>query len=152
MRSIVFISAVIAALTVAACGSDSKSAPAPSAKATTPTTTAAKSGGNGAVAVTLKEFTLVSAPATADVGSVVFTVQNAGKLKHEFVVVKTAKSPAGLLKGDEADETGAVGEIGDLPAGATKKLTLMLKPGHYVLLCNVAGHFKAGQRADFSVR
>ena len=27
-----------------------------------------------------------------------------------------------------------------------------MEPGHYVLLCNVAAHYAAGQRADFTVR
>jgi uncharacterized cupredoxin-like copper-binding protein len=36
--------------------------------------------------------------------------------------------------------------------GTAKKLTLNLKPGHYALICNLAGHYKAGQHADLSVR
>ena len=35
---------------------------------------------------------------------------------HEFVVLKTAKPAGNLLKGKEADESGAVGEIDPVPA------------------------------------
>ena len=98
------------------------------------------------------EFNLVPAVQAARAGKVTFVVKNTGKMTHEFVVVKTARPAGDLLKGDEADETGAVGEIGELKPGATKKLTLSLKKGHYALLCNIAGHYKAGQFADFYVR
>ena len=33
----------------------------------------------------------------------------------------------------------------------TKMLTLTLKPGHYVLICNLPAHYKAGQHVDFTV-
>ena len=104
------------------------------------------------VAVKANEFNLVPAVQAARPGTVTFVVKNTGKMTHEFVVVKTARPAGNLLKGDEADETGAVGEIGELKPGATKKLTLKLKKGHYALLCNIEGHYKGGQFADFYVR
>jgi uncharacterized cupredoxin-like copper-binding protein len=81
-----------------------------------------------------------------------FTVRNSGAAKHEFVVLRTDKPAAGLLKGAKADETGNVGEIPDLPPGVSKSLSLTLKPGHYALICNLPGHYKAGQHADLTVR
>jgi uncharacterized cupredoxin-like copper-binding protein len=71
---------------------------------------------------------------------------------HEFVVLRTDKSAASLLKGSEADETGNVGEIPGVAPGQTKTLTLTLKQGHYALICNLPGHYKAGQHADLTVR
>ena len=56
------------------------------------------------------------------------------------------------MKGSEADETGAVGEVGELKPGQTKKLVLKLNKGHYALLCNLPGHYEAGQFADFYIR
>ena len=67
-------------------------------------------------------------------------------------MIKTNKPAGGLLKGAEADETGNVGEVGDVKPGTAKTLTLALKPGHYALICNLPGHYKAGQFADFSVK
>ena len=77
---------------------------------------------------------------------------NDGAIRHELVVIRTDKWAGGLLKGKEASEAGAVDEIGDLPSGATKRLALNLKPGHYALICNLPGHYKGGMFADFTVR
>lgn len=134
-----------AALAVAGCGSDDNAN-----STTTPAATTQRA--QGAVSVTLKEFVLTPKPAEVSAGKVSFRVRNAGKLKHEFVVLRTQKRAADLLKGDEADETGNVGEIGDVPPGSSKALSLMLKPGHYALICNLPGHYKAGQRADLTVK
>lgn len=105
-----------------------------------------------AVAVTLNEFNVLPASQGAPAGTVTFTVKNTGKAEHEFVVLKTLRPAGSLLKGDEASEAGAVGEIGSVKPGQTKKLSLKLKSGHYSLLCNLAGHYKAGQFVDFYVR
>jgi uncharacterized cupredoxin-like copper-binding protein len=84
---------------------------------------------------------------------VTFNVKNDGNVPHEFVVLRTDKPAGSLLKGAEADETGNVGEIGHLaPGGPAKSLTLNLKPGHYALICNLPGHYRAGQHVDFSVK
>jgi len=50
-----------------------------------------------------------------------------------------------------ADETNAVGEAPDIEAGATKSVTLDLKAGKYVLLCNLPGHFAGGMWTTFTV-
>lgn len=104
------------------------------------------------VPVKLNEYNILPAKQAAPAGKVTFVLTNNGKLTHEFVVVKTAKPAGNLLKGNEADETGAVGEVGELKPGQTKKLTLTLKTGHYALLCNLPNHYRAGQFADFYVR
>jgi uncharacterized cupredoxin-like copper-binding protein len=103
-------------------------------------------------AATLKEYTITPQPSQVAAGRVTFKVHNAGGIKHEFVVLRTNKPASQLLKGDEADETGNVGEIGDLQPGQTKALSLNLKAGHYALICNLPGHYKLGQHADLSVR
>jgi uncharacterized cupredoxin-like copper-binding protein len=85
---------------------------------------------------------------------VTFVVRNAGKLDHEFVVLKTAKTAGTLAaKGAaEAPEAGAVGEIEEVKPGTVKRLTLTLKNGHYSLICNLTGHYNNGQFVDFYVR
>ena len=55
-------------------------------------------------------------------------------------------------QGQGGDESGDVGEIGPVPAGQARTLTLTLKRGHYSLICNLPGHYVAGQFADFYVR
>lgn len=104
------------------------------------------------VAVNVDEFSVFPLVQGAPKGKVKFVVTNVGTIKHEFVVLKTAKPAGNLLKGAEADEAGNVGEIGGLLPGQAKTLTLRLAPGHYALICNLPGHYKTGQFADFYVR
>jgi uncharacterized cupredoxin-like copper-binding protein len=109
--------------------------------------------GGGPVAVTLKEFKVVPAPKSVTAGKVVFTVKNVGKVAHEMVVVKTNKAPGSLAgSGSEASEVVTVGKVQSLKSGKTAKLTLTLKAGKYVLLCNLPGHYKAGQYTAFVVK
>jgi uncharacterized cupredoxin-like copper-binding protein len=104
------------------------------------------------VAVQVDEFSVFPGTQGAPAGKVRFVVTNIGTVKHEFVVVKTAKPAGNLLKGKEADETGVVGEIDGVPAGQARTLNLLLSRGHYALICNLPGHYKTGQFADFYVR
>ena len=98
--------------------------------------------------------TLPTTTTKASPGKVTFVVRNAGKLEHEFVIIKTSK-PAGNLApagAAEAPETGAVGEIEEIAPGGVERLTLTLSKGHYALLCNLARHYSSGQFVDFYVR
>jgi uncharacterized cupredoxin-like copper-binding protein len=108
------------------------------------------------VAVQVDEFSVFPGTQGAPVGKVRFVVTNIGKVEHEFVVLKTAKPAGNLLGGDHgpnrADESGAVGEIEGIPPGQARTVNLVLKRGHYALVCNLPGHYKTGQFADFYVR
>ena len=104
------------------------------------------------VAVQVDEFSVFPGTQGAPRGKVRFVVTNIGTVEHEFVVLKTTKPAGNLLKGQEADESGNVGEIGGVPPGQARTLNLVLKPGHYSLICNLPGHYKTGQFADFYVR
>jgi uncharacterized cupredoxin-like copper-binding protein len=87
-------------------------------------------------------------------GRTKFTVVNIGTVRHEMVVIRT-DTPAGQLptnSAGEASEKGAVGEVSDLGAGREDTLTLNLKPGHYALICNLPGHYKAGMYTNFQVK
>lgn len=101
------------------------------------------------------EYTLAPSVRSIPRGSVTFVVQNRGMLEHEFVVLKT-KTAAGKLAmrpgGQQAQETGSLGEIEEFGPGLTKRLTLKVGAGHYVLLCNMPLHYKQGQRSDFNVK
>ena len=104
------------------------------------------------VAVQVDEFSVFPGTQGAPKGKVRFVVTNIGRAEHEFVVLKTARPAGNLLKGQEADEAGNVGEIGGIPPGQARTVNLILKPGHYSLICNLPGHYKTGQFADFYVR
>jgi uncharacterized cupredoxin-like copper-binding protein len=105
------------------------------------------------IPVTEKEWGVLPKPATAKAGSVTFVVRNTGHLKHELLVLRT-RTLAGKLRkrGAVAVVTGQVGKIATFSPGQTRRLTLKLRPGHYVLLCNLPAHYAAGQHADFTVR
>jgi len=105
------------------------------------------------VDVTLAQFAVTPSDTAAAAGKVTFRVHNAGTIVHEFVVIRTPRPAADLpLRDGRADESGNVGETGDLRPGTTKSVTLKLSTGHYALICNLPGHYVAGQHTDFAVR
>ena len=111
------------------------------------------SGSAAKVTVAEKEWGVAPAPKTAKSGKITFVAKNIGKLSHEFVVLKTSTPATKLkLKGAKAVETGFVARTPQFKPGQTKTLTLTLKAGHYVLICNLPGHYQAGQRVDFTVK
>jgi uncharacterized cupredoxin-like copper-binding protein len=106
--------------------------------------------------VTSFEFTLSQTEARP--GDIIFTVNNVteDELIHEFVVVQTDLAHDALpvdVNGDvdEAQLT-VVDEIEDIEPGTTHELKVTLAAGHYVILCNVEGHYKQGMHADFTVK
>ncbi len=104
------------------------------------------------VGVKLVEFKLIPSVKRTPTGQVTFVTRNAGKLTHELVVLKTPRAAGKLpTKGMEAVEKGRVGKIPAVRPGTTKKLTLKLGAGHYALICNIPGHYKAGQFTDLTV-
>ena len=103
--------------------------------------------------VTLSEFKVSPSPKSVSHGKVTFNVKNKGDMEHELVVIKTSKSASKLpVSGNRASDKGSVGEVEDIAGGKSKKLTLNLKAGHYVLICNIPGHYKGGMRSDFTVK
>lgn len=105
------------------------------------------------VKVQLKEWTLTPSAVAVPAGAVTFVVRNAGGIPHEFVIMRTNAHHHVLpMHGSQAAEQGVQGEIEDLAPGKTSRLTVRLQPGKYVLLCNLPGHYKAGQFAALRVR
>ena len=90
-------------------------------------------------------------------GRVTLEAVNQSKtLLHEVLVVLAL--PEGKeLPYDTEKETlvekrmHSLGEISELKPGARGKLTLNLKPGTYVLLCNQPGHYKSGMSTKLVV-
>jgi uncharacterized cupredoxin-like copper-binding protein len=89
-------------------------------------------------------------PATVTAGKVTFDVTNLSKdMVHEMIVAPLGKTPKPLPYKSE-DETvdedaiGSLGEVEERNPSESGTLTLDLKPGKYVLFCNVPGHYTAG--------
>lgn len=113
-------------------------------------------GADGAttVDVTLQDFDIALSDTTVPAGEVTFAVQNDGPSVHEFVILKTDAAPGDLPTedGDVAeDEVEAVDEIEDIDADSAPELSADLEPGHYVVICNLPGHYKQGMNAEFTV-
>ncbi|MFM0558094.1 cupredoxin domain-containing protein [Paraburkholderia sediminicola] len=95
-------------------------------------------------------------PRTANAGRVTFEVNNAanGNTEHEFVVLRTDRDDGHLPvhKGQVTESRfKKMGEVEDLEHGSTKRLSLKLAPGRYVLICNRPGHYEMGMHTSFVV-
>ena len=94
---------------------------------------------------------------TAKAGEVAFQVTNASKdTIHEMIVarLKDAEKMLPYKKDEERvneDEAGDLGEVSELDPGARGILAITMKPGKYLLYCNIPGHFAAGMWTLFTV-
>jgi len=123
------------------------------ARATSATTVVVQVGDTSGLAGAM---TMTVTPDTAPAGKVTFKVTNNGTILHEMVVLKLkAGTTYDQLKVDpktnRVSESTTVGEVGNVPKGKTKSVTLKLKKGNYVLVCNIAKHYALGMRAAFTV-
>jgi uncharacterized cupredoxin-like copper-binding protein len=109
--------------------------------------------GSTKVRVVLKEWKLLTSARTVRAGKVTFEVVNDGTMKHELVVLRTdSHHHAVPVRGGVAIERGLRGEVRPFAPGVTRTMTVRLKRGKYVLLCNLLGHYMAGQYAALRVR
>ena len=107
------------------------------------------------VHVTERDFR-ISAPKEIPAGEVVFAVDNKGPDDHELIVRREEKTHAPFRKDDITIDEDAIEPriAGALEPGAPGRRTLKvhLKPGRYVLFCNMSGHYLGGMDRDLEVR
>lgn len=110
------------------------------------------------ISATLADFSITLGSDSSSAGSVVFDIDNTAGQPHEFVVAKTDLAADALPTGDDGDvsEEGAtdlsvIDEVEDIEGGATAQLDVTLEPGHYVIFCNLPGHYRQGMHTDFTV-
>lgn len=88
-------------------------------------------------------------------GHLVFLIHNAGTTVHELEVVR-ADVAVGDLPYDAAQAQAiakdVVAEREAIVLGATKRLSVDLTPGRYILICNLPGHYAAGMRVALEAR
>jgi uncharacterized cupredoxin-like copper-binding protein len=89
-------------------------------------------------------------------GAVTIDVSNGSdrNLTHELVVLKTdiADDKLQVTNGKVLEKTyKKMGEVEDILPGKSKRLTLRLAPGHYVLICNEPGHYAMGMHTSLLV-
>ena len=104
----------------------------------------------------IKSMMIKTDQASVKAGPVRFVVSNDSKdLIHEMIVVSVAEPNTPLpydRKDDRVIESKIkdLGEAPDLKPGEKKTLSLTLKPGDYILMCNQPDHYKAGMRANLT--
>ena len=102
------------------------------------------------IQVRLKEMAVQVSAKSVPAGKVTFVVRNAGTVEHEMVVIRR---DAGALPvhAFRASEAGAVDEVAELGPGKSGRLTVELKPGRYLLVCNIVGHYQLGMSTVLKV-
>ncbi len=100
---------------------------------------------------------ITATPGRVKAGEVEFEVQNSSKMiVHEMIVAPEPHPlhPLPYSKADmrvNEDQAGHLGEVSELTPGGHGALRLTLKPGRYVLYCNVAGHYASGMWTEVTV-
>jgi uncharacterized cupredoxin-like copper-binding protein len=99
----------------------------------------------------------ITAPQRVSAGDVNFTVDNRGPDAHELIVVRGRVSSLplrsdGLTVDEDAVSKREAGALEPANPGASRSLPVDLKPGHYVMFCNMYGHFESGMHEDLVVR
>jgi uncharacterized cupredoxin-like copper-binding protein len=99
----------------------------------------------------------INMPTTLSAGTHTIRFTNHGSIGHEIVIFKTDRAADALpLKDGNVNEDAlqSVADSGDAlqPGGTETVTTADLTPGHYVVVCNLPGHYKAGMRLDLTVK
>jgi uncharacterized cupredoxin-like copper-binding protein len=130
----------------------------------------APAGASGTtVTASLKEWEIKLSSADLKSGDITFNLTNNGDKEHEFIVRKTDLKADSLPLVKSGEDTGRIdeesteltevgnpSEVAVVPSGSTGlSLRLNLKPGHYVLFCNLKVedllHYQKGMHIDFTV-
>ena len=141
IKRITVVGAAIAMLGGVACSSSSSSSSFAGSTA-------------GGVSATEMDFSITLSSSTGTAGPVTFNITNQGPSTHEFVVIQTDDAPDALsVKNGTVDESGLtiVDENEAVVPGTTVPLSVNLKAGSYVIICNVSGHYQSGMHTGFTV-
>jgi uncharacterized cupredoxin-like copper-binding protein len=118
---------------------------------------AACGGPQTADAELTEDYQINLSTTTFKAGEITFNIQNnSTDLEHEFVIVDTALAPADMPLNDDGDvdedQITVVDEQEAIQAGESASLTVTLDPGHYVIMCNLPGHFAQGMHVEITVQ
>ena len=107
------------------------------------------------VTVEMKDYAITLTPATIKAGTIKFGIRNNGAMLHEFDLIKTDLAPDKLVvdtAAAKAKTDGLVKQVQNIAVGKVATVSADLAPGHYVIICNVAGHYQLGMRAELTVQ
>lgn len=138
-RTRLLIGSVALALTLAGCGGSGKT-------------------DRGAViGITERDFHIATTTMHVAAGAVTLRIHNAGPDEHELIVAP-ARSDGLPLRADgftvdeESIASTEPGSVEPQQPDHTELLSVHLKPGRYVLFCNMEGHYMAGMHTVLVVR
>jgi uncharacterized cupredoxin-like copper-binding protein len=108
------------------------------------------------VRVTERDFR-ISARKLVSSRDVRLVVHNRGPDAHELIVVRARNShlplrPDGSTVDEDALERATVGILEPGAPGSVRQLRLHLRPGRYMLICNMSGHFLGGMHTQLVVQ
>jgi plastocyanin len=137
---------------IAGCASESgASTPATAGSARSAAAVARTS--HRTVVVRAREFSFAPHTVVARAGKLKITLRNRGHLTHELILLRTNRAPGSLrVRHGRVSEAASVGEISETPAGTSATHTFRLKPGRYVMVCNVRRHYGQGMRGRLTVK
>jgi uncharacterized cupredoxin-like copper-binding protein len=123
------------------------------------TVAGASSGPRTTVRITQHDFGLKGRSLDFPAGTVTFEVHNQGPSTHEFNVDRTGVSDDnlplradGLTVDEDSPLLHRVDSLNAISDGSTQDLTVQLPQGHYVLYCNLEGHYLGGMHLSLTVR
>lgn len=108
------------------------------------------------IKATLLSNAILLSATSITTGTITIDVSNASdaNLTHELVVLKTdvADDKLRVKNGQVLEKMyKKLGEVENIAPGKSKRLTLHLAPGHYVLICNNPGHYGMGMHTSLVV-
>jgi uncharacterized cupredoxin-like copper-binding protein len=107
------------------------------------------------VDVVERDFKIAVAENHLEAGTVIFQADNKGPDAHELIIVRdNGQLPLradGMTVNEKGLEKQIVGTLEPGPSGDIRDLRVDLKPGRYVLLCNMYGHYMGGMHSAIEV-
>jgi uncharacterized cupredoxin-like copper-binding protein len=102
------------------------------------------------VAIHVSEWS-VGVPTSIEAGSVNLSITNIGKIPHELLIFKSDLAPSAFpldSHGNIIEDGPGITLVSDGdnidPGGTQSRPADLSKPGTYLFVCNIPGHFKAG--------
>lgn len=106
--------------------------------------------------VTEVSFNIHMSQITAQAGPMTFHIVNgADDMLHEFIIIKTDSAPENLptnmMGRVQEDAVTIITAAEDIPPANSRNINVNLASGHYVMICNLPGHYLQGMRVEFTV-
>jgi len=137
--------ALFAAVSMVAAGAGCSSGPSSSA--------------GSRVVVTEHDFGLQASASSVRAGAVTVHVVNRGPSTHELNIDRTSLAdgslplkPDGLTVNEDSPALQRVDSVSVVRLGSSQDLHLRLEPGHYVLYCNLEGHYLGTMHTSLEVK